>query len=386
MSPGALKRDLGIAGCEQDIMTIEHLASVGFWIVIASAVTIGQQRDQSAGPGPKAPAEGAVIRTSPDGSALPSRSVETRRESGGRELRTETVETPDSDGRLKPSGETITEATRRTPNVMHTKRDVFTYNAPGQRTLLETIESEQEILADGNSRSVQSTWAPDSSGRLGLTSRQVQQTKSIAPDVKQTDTAVFRPGAGDGLQESERIQLTERQVRPDLLRTDSTRSVRDMNGRFQRTEERSQEVRTIEPSRHLEEETVQRLDADGKLSLSERNVTRRSVENGRDQTVKETFSRNIAGALMRSDNRMELSQRVRRTTTIAADGGGQTIEEVEARNLVSPNEPMRMVRRTVETVRKVNAERWQTERQVFILDVNGRWVLATAETGQQTER
>ena len=172
-------------------------------------------------------------------------------------------------------------------------------------------------------------------------------------------------------QESERIQQTERQVGPDVLRTDSTRSVRDVNARFQRTEERSQEVRTTGRHEHLEEETVHRLDADGKLSLSERNVIRRSMANGQDQTVKETFSRNILEALMRSDNRMELSQRVRRTTTIAADGGGQTIEEVEARNPVSPNEPMRMVRRTVETIRKVNAERWQTERQVFVLDVNG---------------
>jgi hypothetical protein len=367
-------------------MTIEHLASVGFWIVIGSAAAIGQQRDQSAGPGPKAPAESAVIRTYPEGSALPSRRVETRSESGGRELRTETVETPDPDGRLRPSGETITETTRRTPTVMHTKRDVFMYFAPGQRTLLETIESEREILADGSSRTVQSTRAPDSNSRLGLTSREIQQTKSIAPDVKQTDTAVFRPGTGDALQESERVQLTERQVGPDLLRTDIMRSVRDLNGQFQRTEERSQEVRTIGPSQQLEEETVHRLDADGKLSLSERNVIRRSVANGHDQTVKETFSRNILGALMRSDNRMELSQRVRRTTTIAADGGGETIEEVEARNPVSPNEPMRMVRRTVETIRKVNTERWQTDRQVFILDVNGRWVLATAETGEQTGR
>jgi hypothetical protein len=366
------------------MMSIKHLARVGFWIVIASVVAVGQQRDNSAGPGSKAPAEGAVTRTNQDGSGTPSRRVETRRESGGREVRTETVETPDSEGRLKPAGETVTETSRRTPNVTRTKRDVFDI-APGQRTLLETVESEQEVRPDGSSRTVESTWTPDSGGRLGLTSRQVEETKSSA-DTKQTDTAIFQPGVGAALQESERIQKMERQVRPDLLRTSITRSVRDANGRFQRTEETVQEVRTIGPSQYLEEETVQRLDSDGKLTLSERNVIRRSVANGQDQTVKETFSRNLSGALMRSDNRPELSQRVRTTTTTTADGGGQTVEEVEARNPVSPNEPMKMVRRTVETLRKVTADRWQTERQVFVRDVNGRWVVATSETGQQSGR
>ena len=113
----------------------------------------------------------------------------------------------------------------------------------------ETIESEQEILADGSTRTVESTWALDSSGRPGLTSRQIQQTRSPAPDVKQTDTVVFRPGTDGALQENERIQQTERQLRPDLLQTSSTRSVRDINSRFQRTEERSHEVRTIGPTR-----------------------------------------------------------------------------------------------------------------------------------------
>jgi len=328
--------------------------------------------------------ESVVTRTFPAGASAPSRWVETRRESGGGVVRTETVETPDSDGRLTPSAETIIETSRKAPNVVHTKRNVFGYFASDQRSLLETSESDQEISSDGSSRIVESSWNPDSNGHLMLTSRQIQQTKAVTADVKQTDTAVFRPGTDNALQESERIQQMERQVGPDVSRTDTTRSVRDVNARFQRIEERTLEVRTTGLQR-VEEETVHRLDADGKLSLSERNTTRRSTTNGQDQSVTETFSRDIGG-LIRTDNRLELNQRVRKTTTIAADGSGQTIEEVEARNGVSPNDPIRMIRRTVETIRRVGAERWQTERQVFVLDVNGRWILAAAETGNATER
>jgi hypothetical protein len=365
-------------------MTVERIACAGFWIVLASAAATGQQRDEQAGPGPKSPAEIVVTRTYPVGGTLPSRSVETTRSGpGDREVVTETIEMPDLDGKLSPTAETTTETIRTGPNAVQTKRDEFGFGAPGQRMLLETIRSEKESLPDGTTRTVQDTLAPDVNGRLVLTSWQIQETRSISPDVKQTDTAVFRPGINQTLQESERIQQTERQISPDLLRSESTLFVRDVNGRFQPTETRTQEVRTTGPSEYVEEETTERLDLNGKSILMERNLTRRSEANGQRQIVIETFSRNISG-LVRSDNRLELGQRVRRETTFAPDGGGQTVEEVEARVPGSPNEPIRVVQRTVATIRQVDAEQWETERHVFVLDENGRLVLTIKETGQAT--
>ena len=380
----ALPTGSGCRRSRQVTMTIRHFVGVVFWIVIAPAAAICQQSGQKAGPGPTGSMESTVILEFRTGSALPSRHVETRSVSGDREVRAETVETPDPDGRLKPSQETITETIRRAPNVVRARRDVE-YVAFGHRTLVETSESEQEILLDGSRRTVQSTSVPDLNGSLHLILRQVRQTKSIARDVKQTDTTLFQLGTDRALQESERLQQIESQVRPDSIRTESTRSIRDLNGRFQTIERRSLDVRTVGASQELREETVDRLDVDGRLVRNERNVSRRTVVNGQDQIVIETWSRNI-GAVIRTDNRMELSQRVRRTTTTAADGGGQTIEEVYARNPVSQNEPMRMIQRTVETIRKVDAKHWQTERQLFIVDVNGRWVIATTETEERAER
>ena len=366
-------------------MTVERIAGVGLWIVLASGAAIGQQRDDSAGPGPKAPVERVVVRTHVAGDFLPSRSVETRRDSGAREVVTETIEMPDPDGKLRPTGETTTETIRTPPNAVQTRRDVFGFGAPGQRMLLETTRSEQEVLRDGTTRTVHNTLAPDVNGRLSLTFRQIEQTQSTSLDVKQTGTAVFRPGLDEAVRESERIQQTERQVTPDLIRSDSTLFVRDVNGRFQPAETRSQEVRTTGPSDYVEEETIRRLDVNGKLALSERNSTRRFEANGQHQMVMETFSGNLSGLVL-SDNRLELSQRVRRTTTSDADGGGRTVEEVEARVPGSPNEPLRIVQRTVETIRKVNPEHWETERHVYLLDVNGQLVLAIEESGEATGR
>ena len=364
-------------------MTVKHLAGVGFWIVLTSAAATAQQRDDSAGPGPKAPVERVVVRTYVAGDVVPSRSVETRSDSGGREVVTETIEMPDPDGTLRTAGETTTETIRTGPNAVQTRRDVFGFVTPGQRMLLETTQSQQEVLPDGTTRTIHNTLAPDVNGRLGVTYRQIQHTQSTSPDVKHTDTAVFQPGINEALQENERIQQTDRQVAPDLIRSDSTLSVRDVNGRFQPTETWSQEVRATGPSEYVEEEAIRRLDVNGKLTLSERNVTRRFETNGQGQMVVETFSRNLPGLVL-SDNRLELSQRVRRTTTPDADGGGRTVEEVEARVPGSPNEPLRIVQRTVETIRKVNPEHWETERYVYALDINGRLVLAIEESGEAT--
>src|SRR5262249_28152028 len=140
-----------------------------------------------------------VTRTYPSSGFLPSRHVETRSQSGGREVLTELIETLDLDGRLKPSGEATTETIRTGPNTVQTRRDVFRFGASGQRMLLETTRSEEEILPDGTIRNVQNTWVPDLNGHLGLTSRQIQQTTLISAAVKQTDTAIYRPGINEVL-------------------------------------------------------------------------------------------------------------------------------------------------------------------------------------------
>ena len=82
---------------------------------------------------------------------------------------------------------------------------------------------------------------------------------------------------------------------------------------------------------------------------------------------------------MRSGGRLALSRRIRRSTTTTGDGES-TVEEIEARNRVSPGDPMRVVQRTVVTVRNVAPDRQVTERQVFELDVNGRLAPVVRET------
>ncbi len=300
-------------------MTLERIAGICFCIVITSAVATGQQKSETTDQGPQGPARSVIERTYVAGDFAPLRRVQTRSESGGREVVVETSEAPDIEGRLAPVQEIVMETIRTAPNTARTRHDVFGFG-DRRRRLLETTESLQETLANGDTSAVHNTWAPDLNGRLGLTSRQIVQTRSPAPDVRRTNTTLLEPSLNETLRETERTEYTERRINPGVVRYDSTRLVRDINGRWQPIETRRGEAREIGASERIEEETIQLLDMNGKLAVYERNVTRRSNANEQDHVVIETYVPYADGSLS-SNSRLALSQRVRGTRTATADGG-----------------------------------------------------------------
>jgi hypothetical protein len=119
------------------------------------------------------------------------------------------------------------------------------------------------------------------------------------------------------------------------------------------------------------EATLRDPDFDQTLNVSERVVTHCSRTSVGDEVVTEVYTRSIEG-------RLALSRRVRRVTTVTSDGS-QTVEEVERSSRVSSSEPLRIVRRTVTTVRQ-SGNGTTVERQIFIRDVNGRFLLVHTES------
>ena len=121
-----------------------------------------------------------------------------------------------------------------------------------------------------------------------------------------------------------------------------------------------------------------RRDLHGRDAVSEKVVTHRARTNDGERVVIETYL-----PFMYVD-RLELNQRVRRVTTVTQDGS-QTVEETEERNPVAPSEPLRVVQRSVTTVRRSGTDSYVTERQVFERDGNGRLVLVRKQS-EQTSR
>jgi len=362
------------------IRTIQQIAGVAFFFAFTSAVVGQQAGEPEAGKGaPATPASSAVTRSYAAGNFASLRRLQTRTESGGRETVTETIEVPGPDGQFKTFSETMTETIRLGLDSVQTKRDVFGTDSDGRRKLIQTTQADQGTSPDGGSRILENTWTADLNGRLELYQRQLQEIKPAGPNVKQTDITIYRPGINEDLRETERVQESERQVSSDVVQNESSHFVRDSNGRWQAIETRNREVRTAGATERTEEETIQRLDANGALTPAERRVTRRSTANGQDQLTTETYFQNIGAGV---SDALGLNQRLRVTTVGTADGGQQTIRELEARNPAAPNEPLRVVERTVETVRATGPDRWEIQRQIFALDGNGRLAPSITENGE----
>jgi hypothetical protein len=117
-----------------------------------------------------------------------------------------------------------------------------------------------------------------------------------------------------------------------------------------------------------------RRDLNGRDAVSEKVVTHRDRTKDEERLVIETYA-----PLIYAD-RLELNRRVRRVTTVTNDGS-QTLEETEERNPGSPSEPLRVIQRSVTTVRKSGNDACVSERQIFEPDGNGRFVLVSKQAG-----
>lgn len=358
-------------------------AGVCFWIVLTSVAAGAQQGGDTTSTSSE-PATSVIERAYPAGGLLPLRRVERTTVSGGRKVIIETAEAPGVEGEWHPVEEVVSNTTQAGNTTPRIQRDVFRFDAQRQRRLAETTES-QETRANGSTRNDRRTWVADLDGRLTLSSGSTEERRLVVPGIQQNNTTVLLRSPEGSLREAERTESNEREVSADVVRHDSSHLVRDPNGRWVPIEARGNETRGIGSVERVEEETVQRPNLNGALVVSDRLVTRTSESTGENRVVIETYSQGAEG-FVRSDTRLALQQRVRRSTTVAADGGRSTIEEIEARDPVAPGDPMRVTRRTVVTVRNAGPGRRVIERQVFERDVNGRMVLVTTDTEESPEQ
>jgi hypothetical protein len=124
--------------------------------------------------------------------------------------------------------------------------------------------------------------------------------------------------------------------------------------------------------------TLRKRDLNGRDVVSEKVVTHRDRTSDEERVVIETYLPSMEAG------RLALSQRVQRVTTVT-DDGSQTVEETAESNTVAPGDPMRIVRRSLTTVRRSGSDSYVTERQIFEPDGNGRLVLVRKQS-ERTSR
>ena len=349
-----------------NMLLVRTVAAVSFAVAIAPRPAVAQQHAE-----PKI----LEVNTS-DAGVTSSRRIQTQTTNGDTDVVTDTVQTPGIDGKWEAHHETTTETL-----ATGVRRDLYGYGPQGERVLLERTESEQVRLPDASVQATSRTWTADANGRLTLTSQSIEERASKA-GASETNTRLLLRDVNGTLSETVRTTHAETQIAPGVARQDSSVMRRDINGRWQPLETRHADNRADGSAEHLVEETVSQPDMNNVVGISERNVTRRSASNGREDVVIERYVARDPSAVHRSESRMDLSERTRLSTTTAADGTRQTVEEVEGRSPVASGDPMRLRRRIVTTVRPLGGDESIVERQVFDLDTNGRLVLTATERRQ----
>jgi hypothetical protein len=132
-----------------------------------------------------------------------------------------------------------------------------------------------------------------------------------------------------------------------------------------------------QPVDTVTETVTTRRDLNGRDVVSEKVVTERARTTDEERVVIETY------LPFEYADRLALNRRVSRVTTVTRDGS-QTIEETEQCNPASPSEPLRVVQRSVTTLRRSGSgsDSYVSERQIFEPDGNGRLVLVRTQSGQ----
>ena len=314
-------------------MTVQRLAlviSCFGYASIATGQTVPQQIRASS----------YSVSSFPSGPIASSRRMQTRSESGGHEVITETNEVPGPNGQFKTFSETVTETEGAGTNSVHMKHDVFGTDADGRKQLTRSVESNQETLSQGIVRTTENRWTVDVNGHQQLAERQVEETKALTPSLKQTDVSIYLLGINDPMREQERVQQTERRLSPDFIQNEITHLALDSNQRWQTIETRNQEIRQMGINGSVEEEIVRRPDTNNVFQQVERTVTRRSTLNGQDEVSIETYSAPIAGSV---GDALELNERVHIQTISTPDGGRQTIQELERRSVLAPGGPFQII-------------------------------------------
>lgn len=295
--------------------------SVGACIWFSQGV-MGQVPDSTAAASDKS---WATTTDSTSTDTNPVRTQQSHTERGNTTIDVQSVQRRGPDGRFEPYQDIETETARVNATTVRTITRTFARDDRGAKTLFQITEEEKQMLADGASRVVRTTSAPDpDGGKLNVIQREEQKTKKISPDLEETKTVVLLPSINGGMAPA--VQKEERQKRNgDTVEIQKKTLLPDGGGNWQVGETRQVTIKDDQQNRSTEER-VSRPDLDGKLSEVSRTLKKEYQDaSGNKRNSEESYSLDVPGAAR--DSSLHVIQRT--TTTQHTDSGGQKTIEVK---------------------------------------------------------
>jgi len=319
-------------------------------------------------------------QSDPNGAVNPTRSRTTHSEVNGHIIEKTVTETLGPDGRYIPYSEVEREAIRVNDTATRTVERFYGQDPDGRRTLTQQTQEESRSFADGSKKVTRTISNPDGNGALQVIQRSEVDSKVVSPEVRDTKTTVFSADGSGGLGATMRIEERERRTDPVTVEYTKSTSLTDANGRWMVSETREGTTRH-EATATTKEERVLRPNADGKMAVVERTVSKEPA-GGQGGTV-ETYSTDVPGQA--GDEGLKL---VRRESTVQRSGLGgdrQTTRRVEQANPGDPGAGLRVTQETIDIVRPGSGGAAQQQSTIVTTDANGNMNAVWVDMGSSNK-
>lgn len=317
----------------------------------------------------------ATTQTSRD-NTNPSRTAESHTMSGNRTVDKQDMEVLGPDGAYQPYSEIEKETIRVNATTTRTVVRTYSWDANGQKILVQLTQEEARSSASGDVQVVRTTSNPDANGDLQVVRREVADTRKTSPDAQETKTTTYLADGNGGFTPSLQTRELQERSADRTVEVKKTTLVPDAGGNWEVREVKESTIKE-EGRNRTSEERVSHADLDGRLSEVSRTVGKETeTPVGEKINSVETYSLDVPG--LTRDSSLHLNRRV--TTVQKKDSDGKTTEQqVEEPNPGDPNAGLQVTTKTTDVVRS-GAFGTQQTKTIQERDVNGTLKVVSVET------
>ena len=266
------------------------------------------------------------------------------------------VSVPGVNGGARTLVDQETETTQLNANTTRTTTKIYGQDAEGNRQLIGIDQTDTTDLGNGKSRAVSTYSERDQNNQFDVTRRKVSETVPSGPDTQTTNVSVFT-AAGEA---SGQLALSQKihevtHTGKDSERTTSTLMRPDGNGGWAPTQRTETTVQKQAGDAKTEEKNLYLIDANGKLSLTQKVVTHDwKAKDGQQHQVVSTYVTPPGGTLNgAAGGGLDLMQQVTTIKTVRPDGKIETRQQTSERSLVSPSEGLKVTGAVVEVAAEI---------------------------------
>ncbi len=319
----------------------------------------------------------------PSGAENPYRTSTTHSEVNGHIIDKTIVEVRGPDGRYVPYSQTERESVKVNDSTTRTTERSYGTDANGQRVLTQQTQEEKKTSPSGDSNVVRTVSNPDANGSLQIVQQTLVNTKQIAPGSTDTNTTVLSANGSGGLSPSVRIEEHQRQTDPKTTQFTKSTSLNNGSGGWNLSEVRQGTMKQDAGGTN-KEESVLRPDADGKLAVVERTVTRAADSaSGDKRDTTETYSTNVPGQA--GDEGLKLVKRESTVQRTNGSGGHNTIQQVERPDPGDPNAGLHLTQQAIDIVRPGSNGVAQQTSTIVTTDANGNTNTVWVDMGKSNQ-